>query len=169
LESKETKIQEIKRNFKIYYKEQDKKWGQMETLFLNVEKENFENRRKQIRSVLHMNEISKSIIKYSKKSIRQKLTFLPVQQTDLMNLSEEFNQFMNYAIHYLHSPKNSGLTDFNENFGLLLQTISKLEKKTIKQLKREEITVKNSLFLLQILSDTDNIAFHLHKILNSGV
>jgi hypothetical protein len=166
-ELKENEIKEISENYNRIFEEQEIKWKQLEQAVLNNKTENAERTSKKIRSVLYINKILKSLIKNTKKYIIKNQNLIPSQHSQLNILLEEFNHFMNYAIHHQRSPNSNNLDEIGNLYNDICNRITKLKTKTLKQFKKQEITTKNSLFYIQFLSDTENILSHILKILTA--
>ena len=163
------KIKEIKSNFKKEYKEHNEKWNLLEKALISDRAENMNTSLKKVQSIIHISEILKSIVKNTKKYIAKNQT--PVYEPiDLNLLSEGFNQFLNYAIYIQRSQKstNTNTEGVLKIYEDLLQLISKMKKQILKQVHKQEMNTKSSLFYLQLLSDTENILFHVNKILVIG-
>jgi hypothetical protein len=164
-ELKKDEIKEIKRKSKWFFEDQEKKWNQLEQVILSNKAENADRTLKKVRWVSRINGILKSSIKNTKKYITKNQDLIPSQHTHLNLLLEDFNQFMNYAIHHQRSPNNNNLEEIVKIYNDIFNRIAKLKNKTLKQVKKQEITAPNSLFYIQFLSDTENILYYILKIL----
>lgn len=87
------------------------------------------------------------------------------QQSDLYLLGEEISNYLNFIIHYLKASQNIEMDQLNNNLNIINNQIDKIRRKTLKQIKKQEISTKNSLFFLQILSNSESIFVNLNKAL----
>lgn len=108
----------------------------------------------------------KSFIKIILKQTKQNYLISEDQKEYWEQVCNGFTQYLNFVIHYLRtSKKNIIVEDTEGKLEEIIRVITKFQKKTIKQLKKGEISTKESLFTLTALSDTENMLNYINKTL----
>ena len=87
------------------------------------------------------------------------------QVSDLKSLSEELSQYLNVCVHYIKNSRFDYIYDLEKKQLLVIELVSKIRKKTLKQIKKQDISTKNSLLYLRILSESENIVHYVSKLM----
>jgi phosphate/sulfate permease len=92
---------------------------------------------------------------------------LPDQKQEVIELSSKVNLFIISCIGVLDSKKMSNLDEVFKNYELILNEIDNIRKKHIKRIKKDKISVKNSLLYFNFLSETKNLVLNAVNLLKS--
>jgi phosphate/sulfate permease len=89
------------------------------------------------------------------------------QTTDLRQLNEDISSFFNLMLHSIKNQRFDNIDSITSKQVQLLETIDKLRKKQVKMIKKEEISTKNSLLFLSLLSESKNLLLFTVNLLKS--
>jgi hypothetical protein len=161
LKDENIKISDICLNQKDFFVKQEDKWKLLEKATNNKDR----NVAKIIMYFQKLEELMGSILTTTENFLSKGKDVDDDLHSSYIALLEYFTEYINFAVHGLHSSKKSTLKEISEKSDGLLQYIEKLKKKIIKQTRKNEITIPASLYYLKFLSDTETIIILLQRIM----
>lgn len=162
----EKKLDQIKKNYKLFTSQNKEQLNQIQSV-VKKQKNIFHETEQEINQIPNAIDQAikglKTIIRITLKNCDNDLLLTDIQKHDLNQISEYFSQYLNFIIQYLKSSKEVMKTDLDYKFVETSNSIEKVRDKTLKQLKKQKITVKSSVVILSVLSETDNILMYIRK------
>jgi hypothetical protein len=94
--------------------------------------------------------------------------FTDVQAKELTALSAEMTRYFQQALHILKSRKYEDRGAVAMQKDSLLETLSELQKKQLKRLKKKAVTTRNSVLYFKILTETQNLVLSVNGLVKSN-
>ncbi|MDR2038232.1 MAG: inorganic phosphate transporter [Bacteroidales bacterium] len=94
--------------------------------------------------------------------------FIPVQMKELTELNDEMAIFFNMILHVLKNRRYDDLEDIRKKKVVILNLIDNLQKKQLKRIKKQEVSTRNSVLYLNILTETKNIVLFAVSLVKSN-
>jgi phosphate/sulfate permease len=117
------------------------------------------------REMAHANHyIIDPIIKYSDNNHKP---FTPEQNSELIMLSGQLDNFFNFALHTIKENKFENIDALITDREKIFDVLVKLEKAQIKRIKNKEVNTRNSLLYFKINSESKNLLLHTINMLKA--
>jgi phosphate/sulfate permease len=117
------------------------------------------------REMAHANHyIIDPIIKYSDNDHKP---FTPEQNSELIMLSGQLDNFFNFALHTIKENKFENIDALITDREKIFDVLVKLEKAQIKRIKNKEVNTRNSLLYFKINSESKNLLLHTINMLKA--
>jgi Na+/phosphate symporter len=93
--------------------------------------------------------------------------FNPDQNTEMVNLIVQIDNFFNFALHTVKENKFENIESLISDREKIFEVLEKLEKNQIKRIKNKEVNTRNSLLFFKINSETKNLLLHTINVIKS--
>ena len=91
------------------------------------------------------------------------------QSKELKTFNEEINEFFNYSISLMQSPKAKNLEEYSIKRDALIDSINVIIKNRIKILKKKQKGTKVSMTYIEMLTETKNLLLHVVKLIKADM
>lgn len=91
------------------------------------------------------------------------------QSKELKSFNEEINEFFNYSISLMQSPKAKNLEEYSVKRDALIESINDIIKNRIKILKKKQKGTKVSMTYIEMLTETKNLLLHVVKLIKADM
>jgi len=89
------------------------------------------------------------------------------QNTEMVNLIVQIDNFFNFALHTVKENKFENIESLISDREKIFEVLEKLEKNQIKRIKNKEVNTRNSLLFFKINSETKNLLLHTINVIKS--
>jgi len=89
------------------------------------------------------------------------------QNTEMVNLIVQIDNFFNFALHTVKENKFENIETLISDREKIFEVLEKLEKNQIKRIKNKEVNTRNSLLFFKINSETKNLLLHTINVIKS--
>ena len=117
------------------------------------------------REMAHANHyIIDPIINYSDNNHKP---FTPEQNSELVKLTAQLDNFFNFALHTVKENKFENIDILIADREKIFDVLAKLEKNQIKRIKNKEVNTRNSLLYFKIIAESKNLLLHTVNMLKA--
>jgi Na+/phosphate symporter len=117
------------------------------------------------REMAHANHyIIDPIINYSDNNHKP---FIPEQNSELVKLTAQLDNFFNFALHTVKENKFENIDILIADREKIFDVLAKLEKNQIKRIKNKEVNTRNSLLYFKIIAESKNLLLHTVNMLKA--
>jgi len=144
---------------KVYSTVQALSVGKVDTGHFYVQMMNY---KREMAHAMHF--IIAPVISYSDNNHKP---FNPDQNTEMVNLIVQIDNFFNFALHTVKENKFENIESLISDREKIFEVLEKLEKNQIKRIKNKEVNTRNSLLFFKINSETKNLLLHTINVIKS--